>query len=369
MNTMDSIGQSVDVAGSDGKPVTIPLGNRLVHEARRLFPATRYSESEAITRYSARMLGYSDKEPETRSIGLKKVMDTIIGDEELGRIKVERFLSNDGSRPLFSPVVEAGIRLGLNRVAAQTEDLIAQTIPIDGMTYEYYEFNNGDIPVGNATNTQEFQLRRIAQGGPIPVARVTIGTKSLQLWKQGRGIEWTDEAKMAPIDLAQLWFQQVGLQMGWDLHEQVIDMLLNGYFADGSDDAPVIATATPAVITFADLLTAQGTMQMTYGYSPDNMIMSLPRSVSVRTMENGAGQLVFPNGVEAAGLPPIRLATSVPNDKIIFEDSNFALVRFVNKEFGTEFERSVTTGVEGSYGTAIELTVPFFKRARVILDS
>ena len=45
------------------------------------------------------------------------------------------------------------------------------------------------------------------------------------------------------------------------------------------------------------------------------------------------------------------------------------MVRFVNKEFGTEFDRSVQTQVEGSYGTSIELTVPLFKNARVILDS
>jgi len=369
MNTLDQVGRAIDVTSADGSAVAFPLGEPLVHAARRLFPATRFSESEAITRFAARTLGYDEKNPETRGVGMKKVMDTILGGEDLGRIKVERFLTNDGTRPLFSPIVEEGIRSGLNRVAAMWEDLIAQTVPVEGMTYEYYEFNNGDIPVGNATGVDEFKLRRIAQGGPIPTARVTIGTKSVQLWKQGRGIEWTDEAKMAPIDLATMWFQQVGLQLGWDQHEQVIEMLLNGYFADGSDDAPVLSTAVAGTIDFADLLTAVGTMQVTYGYTADVMLMSLARSVSIRTMESGSGDLVFPNGVEGAGLPPIRLASSIADDKIIFADTGFALVRFVNKEFGTEFDRSVTTGVEGSYGTSIELTIPFFKRARIILDS
>ena len=298
MNTLDQVGRAIDVTSADGSAVAFPLGEPLVHAARRLFPATRFSESEAITRFAARTLGYDEKNPETRGVGMKKVMDTILGGEDLGRIKVERFLTNDGTRPLFSPIVEEGIRSGLNRVAAMWEDLIAQTVPVEGMTYEYYEFNNGDVPVGNATGVDEFKLRRIAQGGPIPTARVTIGTKSLQLWKQGRGIEWTDEAKMAPIDLATMWFQQVGLQLGWDQHEQVIEMLLNGYFADGSDDAPVLSTAVAGTIDFADLLTAVGTMQVTYGYTADVMLMSLARSVSIRTMESGSGDLVFPNGVE-----------------------------------------------------------------------
>ena len=71
----------------------------------------------------------------------------------------------------------------------------------------------------------------------------------------------------------------------------------------------------------------------------------------------------------AAGLPPIRISPSVPNDKIIFADTAFAMLRLVNKEFGTEFDRSVQTQIEGSYGTSVELTVPLFKNARLILDS
>lgn len=384
--SLDTVGGDINVQARDGKDVTIPLDSALIQAARKsggskaeggTLSPQRYSESEAIQRFLNKQLGYDWPDANDRSIssqtarsaGMKRVLDTILDGEDLGRIQVSRFLTNTGTRPLFSPVVEAGIRMGLNRVEGQWADLIAQTVQVDGMSYEYYEFNNGTLSGGNVIGNDEFRLRRIAQGGPIPTARVTIGQKSLSLYKQGRGIEWTDESKSAPIDLAALWFQQVGLQLGWDYHEQIIDVLLNGYFADGSDDAPVLGTAVPGTIDYADLLTAQGTMQITYGYTANVMLMSLARSVSIRTMENGAGQLVFPNGVEAAGLPPIRIATGIPNDKIIFQDTGFALVRYVNKDFGTEFDRSVQTQVEGSYGTSIEVTVPFFAAARLILDS
>lgn len=385
--SLDTVGGTIDVQHKDGRSVTIPLDIALIQAARKTggpksqdggtLPPTRYSESEAIQRFINKQLGYDWPEPKDRSIaaqvarsaGMKRVLDTILDGEDLGRIKVERFLTNTGTRPLFSPVVEAGIRLGLNRVEALWQDLIAQTIPVDGMTYEYYEFNNGTLDGTSVTGVEEFRLRRIAQGGPIPTARVTIGQKNLTLYKQGRGIEWTDESKSAPIDLAAMWFQQVGLQLGWDYHEQIIDVLLNGYFADGSDDAPVLGSLVPGTIDYADLLTAQGTMQITYGYTADVMLASLARSVSIRTMENGAGQLVFPNGVEAAGLPPLRIATGIPDDKVLLVDRGFAVVRYVNKEFGTEFDRSVQTQVEGSYGTSIELTVPGFPNARLVLDS
>lgn len=355
---LDQVGRKIDIKTKDGT-LAFPLGEDLIEAARTVVgPPSRVSESLAITRFAER-----------QGTSVKTVIDTILDGEDLGRVKVERFLTNSYIRPLFSPVVEEGIRLGLNRVASMWEDLVAQTVPVDQMTYEYYEFNNGTPPVGNAEGVDEFKMRRVAQGAPIPTARVTIGQKNLILYKQGRGIEWTDESKMAPIDLASLWFQQVGLQLGWDYHENIIDVLLNGYFTDGSDDPVVLPTGTPAVIDFADLLTAQGTLTVNYGYTADVMLMSLARSVAVRTLENGAGQLVFPNGVEGAGLPPIRITTSIPDDKIVFVDTGFAVVRYVNKEFGTEFDRSVQTQVEGSYGTSIELTVPLFPYARLVLDS
>jgi hypothetical protein len=342
----------------DREPVDFPIGEDLINAVRERYDFGITHESNAIRRYAGSL-----------GLDLRDVIDEYLDGEELGRMQVQRFLTNTGLRPLFSPIVEDGLRLGLNRVAAVWQTLIARNIPVPTLTYEYYEFDNGEISGGSVAGTSEFSLRRIGQGAPIPTARVTVSGKAYNLFKQGRGIEWTDEAKLAPIDLAVLWFQQVGLQLGWDYHDQIVDALLNGYFADGSDDAPVLATATPADITFSDLLTAVGTMQTIYGYTPTLMVCSLTRAVAIQTMENGAGYPLFPNGVQAAGLPPIMISARIPNDKVVFVDTAFAMMRLVQKEFGTEFDRDPRNQIEGSYGTSVELTVPLFKNARLILDS
>lgn len=339
------------IAERDGDTAQFPVGDDLMHAIDSRLE--RMSASQAIRSYAAEL-----------GVDLRDVIETFLDGEELGTTTVKRFLTNTGARPLFSPIVEDGLRLGLNRVAGLWQNLIARTVRIDQMSYEYYQFDNA-----SGAAQSEFALRRIAQGAPIPVARVTVSGKSYTLFKVGRGIEWTDEAKAAPIDLAAMWFQQVGLQLGLDYHADVVDKLLNGYFADNSDDPNVVATATANVFTDADLYTAQGTLQVTYGYTANVMLMSLATSVAIRTMENGAGQRVFPNGVEAAGLPPIQISASVAADKIVFVDTGFALVRFVYKDFGTEFDRQPQTQVEGSYGTSIDLTVPLFKDARLVLDA
>lgn len=343
------------------KPINFPVGEDLVHALRERYDFNQTHESNAIKRYAT-----------SAKIDWRDVLDAYLEEEELGRMKVERFLTNSGLRPLFSPIVEDGLRIGLNRVAPNWQGLIARNIPVPGMAYEYYEFDNGSIEDGVPTGLNEFTLRRVGQGAPIPVARVTVSGKSYSLYKQGRGIEWTDEAKVAPIDLAALWFQQVGLQLGWDYYDTIVDALLNGHFDDGTDAPPVLAVDDgndPGEITFADLLMAIGTMQTVYGYTPSVMVMSLARAVAVQVMENGAGYPQFPNGVTAAGLPPIQISSKVPDDKIIFVDTGFAMMRLVQKEFGTEFDRDVRSQVEGSYGTSVELTVPLFPQARIVLDS
>jgi hypothetical protein len=59
----------------------------------------------------------------------------------------------------------------------------------------------------------------------------------------------------------------------------------------------------------------------------------------------------------------------VPDDKIVFMDTDFAILRMVAKPFGTEFDRQVVTQTEGVYGTSIDLSVPLAKNARLILDA
>lgn len=347
-----------DEAGTAlAETVDFPIGEDLIHAVEATYSPEKFAESTMVRRYAAHL-----------GVDLADVIDVLLDGEEMGSQTVRRFLTNTGLRPLFSPVVEDGLRLGLKRASAQWEALIARTINVDSMTYEYYEFDNGTPGGSGAEGISEYQLKTVAQGAPIPTARVTVSGKSYTLFKRGRGIEWTDEAKSAPIDLAALWFEQVGLQLGWDYHADIIDMLLNGYFPDGSDDAPVITAA--GGVTDVKLLTAQATMQSQYGFTPNIMVMNQATAIDILTMENvGGNYRIFPDGVEAAGLPRILVSPAMANDKVLFVDTGFAMIRFVNKPFGTEFDRSVQTQVEGSYGSEISATVPFLKNARLLLDA
>lgn len=349
-------GQGHLVKDGDGawQTAQVKVGYDLEDEVRNawLYP----DEREQPLPFSKALRRYLDD----KGVQLKDVLKTF-GIDDLGRITVNRFLTNTGLRPLFSPVVEDGIRLGLNQVAPYWEGLIARNVQIDRLNYEYYQFDN------TTANDTEFELRQIGQGAPIPTAKVTVSSKSYALTKLGRGIEWTDEAKQAPIDLAGLWFQQLGVKLGWQFHDTAVDMLLNGYFADGSDDAPTFATATAGTLVEADLFNAQAEHLIKYGYQATVMLAERARAVSIKTSTYTNGAPVFPDGVEAKGLPPLAIAKTLANNRVILADTNFALIRLEARPFGTEFDRNPRTQVEGSYGTEISLIVPMFKDARLVI--
>lgn len=315
-------------------------------------------ESVAITRYLS-----------AQGVDVRDLIDEFLQGQTVGQTTVERWLTNTGLRPLFSPVVEDGLRMGMNRIASSWRNLVAREIPVSSPSYEYYEFDNGSGTSYDQTGREEFRLLRVAEGAPVPVARIKVSGRAVHLYQKGRGIEWTDQSKAAPMDLAALWFAQVGLDIGWGFHDEVIDVLLNGIFPDGHDDAPTVGTAVPGEMTDADLYTAQATHQILYGRSPDALVVNIARSVALQTLENGAGQRVFPNGVQAAGLPPIVISERIPNNKAVFVDTAFAVIRLVLKEFGTEFDRVPQNAIEGSYGRTTDRFISFMPDARMILTA
>lgn len=357
--TFDEKGKPNGFRMKDGKPeeIEIKMGESLVEEViENWISDDTHREnplpfSKGVKRYFA-----------DAGTTMKDVLAEFgIGEDGLGRISVNRFLTNTGLRPLFSPVVEDGIRLGLNQIAPFWEGLIARNVGIDRLNYEYYVFDN------STAQDAEFELRNVGQGAAIPVAKVVVSGKSYALTKTGRGIEWTDESKMAPLDLAAMWFQQLGIKLGWFFHDIAVDRLLNGYFADLSDAAPTMATAAGGVLAEKDLFNAQATHLVDYGYQSTVMLANKTNAVNIKTMTYGTGAPVFPDGVEAKGLPPLAIARTLPSNRIIFVDTNFALIRLEAKPFGTEFERQVKTQTEGSYGSEISLIVPMFKDARLVV--
>lgn len=337
----------IKVKNRAGQEIEIRTGSELVAYLQEKYGRT---DSFAVKRYLAE-----------NNVPLKEVIRAL-GIEDINRVTAGSMLTNDGTKPLFNAVVEDGIRIGWEK-ESNWEALVAKTITATQLSQTYYYLENDE---------DEVALREVGQGAPIPVGTIKVGDQSIKMHKRGRGIEWTDESKAANIDLVSLWLMKLGKKLGRDYQSTAIYRLLNGYFADGSDAAPTLGIKSANDLKLSDLFYAAKYMEDTFGFTPKRMAMNLGMATQITEMTNGNGAYLFAdemkNGQFASVLkaPPF-IDNMIPNNRIMFMDTSFALVRYVYKEFGVEFERSGKTQVEGSYGTEISEFVPFEKNARLIV--
>ena len=284
-----------------------------------------------------------------------------LGFEDVGKMPVRALLENDGTKPLFNSIVEDGLRMGFERQSNWAQ-LVAQSVNATQLSQQWYYLDEETVDV---------ELQDIGQGAPIPVGSIKLGENSIRLHKRGRGVEWTDESRMANIDMVALWLRKLGRQLGRQYENVAVSRLMNGYFPDGSDTPPVLGIGEAGNLNLADLFYGAAYMEQELGFSPNLAIMNLETAYKITTLRDGDAYL-YRNEIENGQFADVVnsapfISSLVPDNRIILVDTNFGLIRYEAKPFGVESERSVKTQVEGSYGTEISEFVPFEKNARLIL--
>lgn len=280
----------------------------------------------------------------------------------LGKIQARELMENDGTKPLFNAIVESGLRQGWER-GSNWQALVASSVTSDQLSQQYYYLD--------ADDADDYELRQVGQGAPIPTGTIKLGDNSIKMSKNGRGIEWTDEAKRANIDLIRLWLAKLGKNLGRDYENIAVSRLLNGYFPTGEDSPRTLGISTAGDLTLADIFYGSKYMEQEMGFSPKMAVMNLETAYRVTTLRDGDAYVYrneLQNGqfADVVNSPPF-ISSQVPDNRIVLVDTDYALIRYEGKPFGVESERSAKTQVEGSYGTEISEFVPFEKDARLVL--
>jgi hypothetical protein len=337
----------LQVRNHKGEIVEIEIGGSLRSLLNEKYNRT---DSYAVKRYL-----------ESQGVPMKEVIRAL-GIDDLNATQVRTMLDNDGSKPLFNAIVEDGLRLGFEK-ESNWQALVAKTLTATQMTQTHYYLDSDE---------EEVALRSIGQGAPIPVGTIKVGDKTIKMHKRGRGIEWTDESKSANIDLISLWLMKLGKKLGRDYENTAVYRLLNGYFDDGYDAAPTLGLKTANDLTLGDLFYAYNFMSQEKGFDSKLIVLNLKKATEIVEMRDGSGAYLFTDEMKRGNFPNLFnsmfISNQMPDNRIMFVDTSFALVRHEFKKFGVEFERSVKTQVEGSYGTEISEFVPFEKDARLIIN-
>lgn len=298
---------------------------------------------------------------EERELSLQQVLKAY-GFDNIGKVKVEALYQNDGTKPLFNALVEEYMREAFEKVFSAAA-LIARKIPLDQLV--------GAYQVAVDHSNEDVGFLKIGQAAPIPVSTIKLDTdRAVKVFKRGRGIEITDEAKSMNFDMLAMQLRLRAKHLAKSEFDYVMDSLLNGSAA--FDQAPTIGVKTSGTLKLADMWYAQNYMRTELGFEPRVAIMNMKTAEIWATQQETVHGLLFLQNLSNGTMPDVinaspLIAANIPDNRIILVDPEFALVEYVYRDLFTESKRNVETQVEGSYTTKISQILPFEKNARLIL--
>jgi hypothetical protein len=226
---------------------------------------------------------------------------------------------------------------------------------------------------------EEIRLRDTNEGATITEGEIiTWAEKTVNIKKKARGLKQTYESLMfTPIDLARVFFEELGVKLGADLDREAINVLLNGDQASGSESSPVIGAATANTLLYRDIARAW-TRFRRIGRNSSIMLSSEADTLTIldmaefqRTIPAGA---TTPSSVNLNVVNPlpssqdIYVTDAVPTGLIVLVDTARAMVQLTAMPLLIETEKLVSRQLNGEYVSIITGFANIFKDGRLCLD-
>lgn len=224
-------------------------------------------------------------------------------------------------------------------------------------------------------NMMDAMPKKVAEAETMSMGSFSYGSKQVSIGKFGRGIQLTYEMKQyVSLNLLAMFLQDLGVKMGMGLDSHVIDVLLNGDQADGSESAPVIGVATTSTLAYKDMLKIWVRMSR-LGRVPTTMVGG--ETIAVDMLDMDEFKLRNQLGTTQANLTvktPVPQSSnlfihgSMPADQILMVDPSAALVKFNARPIMVESEKIISNQTEQTF---VSFTTGFgtlFQDSRLILD-
>lgn len=219
--------------------------------------------------------------------------------------------------------------------------------------------------------------KALGAGESMELGALKYGQKTVHISKTGIGLEIVDEAiRYSNISLMALFLQDVGIKLGSSLTRELINILINGDQADGSEAASTVGVGTAGTLSWNDFIKVfvRGGLRNRRWYkcigneTTINYLMDMPEFRMSNKMANPELRM----NVKTPGVLPssldVYVHSSVPNNQLVMVDTDLAAVQLTAVPLTVESDRIVQRQLNGTY---VSLTTGFmniFGDARVILD-
>jgi hypothetical protein len=303
---------------------------------------------------------------------------------DLNGMTVEKMLSTDAmSRYLFPEVFRDAIIRGLQYAPFYPKLVTGEeTINSTGITMPFMDWRT--TPLGT-TDRGVYQMRDVHEGATITEAELVVYTeKQVNIKKIARGLKQSYESIMfTPINLATVYFEELGVVMGADLDRSLINVLINGDQADNSQSAFVIGATTASTLTFTDIARAwirfkrifrTSTVMLT---SEADAIMVMMMEQFLRKYYPGAQAVGFPSapsGVTINVTTPlpntqdIYVHDAIPTGKLVMVDITKAAVQLTAMPLLLETDKIIARQMNETFVSIITGFANIFRDGRLVLD-
>jgi hypothetical protein len=247
--------------------------------------------------------------------------------------KVEAFYQTEESKTLFPEYIGTQLREGL--VAASILPFLTTNVTmIDSNSFRapYLDFDE--------TNKKASKKRRVTEGADLPIAKIRLREKAVNIFKYGLAIQASKEAiRRMKIDALARHIRFISMQMGLDEADAVLDVLLSG---DGNANTAAAQLALTSMDSGATKLTRAAWIKFLLQFYPygcdtvvggenalvqvlDVLTPSNREKVEQSLSDNGSVTLNvnFPQGI----FKPVTFLYYPDTPKISTKDTLFGLAR------------------------------------------
>ena len=283
---------------------------------------------------------------------------------DLGRVSVERFFQSDpNAKWLFPDIVREAVVAGINRKPAFPE-LIIRDEPVSGTSF--------DVPYVSA-NSEEEELRGVAEGAAIPESEIAYGDRVIRLNKMGRGIIASYEVvRRMSVDMLRVHLQRMGEQMGLGLDSRLVQVLLSGD-SSGETAPTAINSASAGSFDYSDLVKAFLTLSTDNSFTPTHLLVSPTTAEAVLQFEEISDSNLFDFAKSGAMPTPLGVKmipmTSQADDKIVMLDASYAVQKVTEQDVLVESDKLINQQWERTYLTTVSDFAIIYEDARVVLNS
>ena len=247
----------------------------------------------------------------------------------------------------------------------------------------YRDFIVREEPVPQLTQVMPFwdmtglnnEPKELGVAESMELGSLKYGQKSVRIGKTGIGLEVADECiQYSSVSMLSLWLSDVGVKLGSSLGKRLINTLINGDQADGSEASPSVGVKTAGTLTYADFIRVSvraslRNRQWTRIVGGEDMINYVLDMDEFRKSNKSASpelqinlKTPVPRNWDA------YVHNAVPDNKLLMVDPSMAAVQLTAQPLKVESERIVQRQINGTY---VSLTTGFaniFRDARIILD-